>query len=663
MSSSRPTAWEQLGDYKLLGKFARGQSCALHLALYPGAEAGSQLRAVKMPLPEYVSDANFTNLLVGEAQLLACMQHPNVLAAHGFGRERGGYVALDYVEGDDFQTLQASGRGAPEPRIVLAIIADVLQGLDALHGAVGEVGDPLRAVHQAPTARHILVGTDGRARLADFTHARVQRPLSERRRSSRLEPAHRAPEQIQTPDLVDARTDLFVLGIAFWEALTGRGLFAAGTSEQTTQNVLAASVPTPSAAGAMSNALIDQVCLRALARDPQQRWSSAKEMLLAVLDVALAIGGIALPAEVGRWVGIQASAQLQVRRALAGGVPPSAGTARAAQSIPPPAAAFGRSGQSEKLDLSKTLMGTGLSGLRGEGPRPGAQPAFQPTVLAETEPGKPSSFRPSRPSSSRPPGSNAAGSTAPGATSAAAVASATSSSSAPPAASPAGAAGDASDGIKRTSLLPTGVAPLEGVIDTEGVELSPRPTFGKRGRITEEYAVSERPAAIASSSASPAPLARHEPGEGRSRTTSPELAAPARAAAPAAGAPREERTRAAVPSPQPLSGGTPHRGNSTPVATSGSSEPGAKPNAPRETGSRVDAAGTPARPSRSGTEPARGSHPPGRWRPGGNDLFWMSLFAVLTVVAGDTMIRLCFGSPYGEPRVPPLADAAAAGPR
>jgi hypothetical protein len=64
------------------------------------------------------------------------------------------------------------------------------------------------------------------------------------------------------------------------------------------------------------------------------------------------------------------------------------------------------------------------------------------------------------------------------------------------------------------------------------------------------------------------------------------------------------------------------------------------------------------RPSAPGPEAPRGSYPPSSgWRPGRNDLVWMSLFAVFSVLAGDGMIRLWFGSPYGEPQVPPIAAA------
>src|SRR5690349_10850695 len=327
MSSSRPVGWEQLGDYRLLGRFAEGNSCVLRLAVHRGPE--HSLRAVKMPRDEYAQDASFTQLLVSEAQLLACIQHPNVVAAHGFGREPGGYVALDYVEGDDFRSLQASGRSLPDPRVVAAVIADILQGLDAVHDAVGEVGDPLRAVHQAPHARHILVSTDGRARLADFTHARAQRAVSERRRPSRLEAAYRAPEQVLTPEQIDGRADLFVLGIAFWEALAGQTLFAASNDAQAAQNVLSLPIRPPSQVSGQQHPALDRVCLRALERDPQARWASAREMLTALLDAALDLGGIALPAQVGRWVTVQAAAQLQKRRALLGAQPTDAGSAAA----------------------------------------------------------------------------------------------------------------------------------------------------------------------------------------------------------------------------------------------------------------------------------------------------------------------------------------------
>jgi serine/threonine protein kinase len=626
MTSSRPIGWEQLGDYKLLGKFAEGQSCVLRLALHYGAEQSKHaLRAVKTPRPGLADDQSLIQLLVSEAQLLACVQHPNVVAAHGFGREPGGYVALDYVEGDDFKSLQAIGRTAPDPRLVAAIVADVLQGLDAVHDAVGEVGDPLRAVHQAPHARHILVSTDGRARLADFTHARVQRAASERRRPSRLEPAYRAPEQVLTPDQVDARTDLFVLGIAFWEALSGQSLFAAATAQQATQNVLTAPIPPPSQLNPQSPAALDRVCLRALERDPQARFGSAKDMLAALLDAALDIGGIALPAQVGRWVSVQAAAQLQLRRGLVGARATDSAPAPAAQTIPPPPAALDVRQHQERpraVDLSKTLMGPGMGPSSGSQRPAAANPGLMPTVLAEPEP----AFRPSRPPSSKPPGRKE-----PAAAGAQPNPAPTSSRPPPPTAM--------SHGDRPIDTIGTEGVEVERAVDAApGTPASPVPPGARvRGRITEEYVATPR--RDPPSGESPRPKVADAAPASVSVATAPSISV---SAAPGAAA------SAAAPAPAARPAGTTGAAN-------GSKGPELSPR------DRVEpapgrAAAPPGPPS--SRQPAAPPAAPPRSTPPRStsaDFMRMTLFAVITVLLGDALIRSWFGSPYGAPRVAPVA--------
>lgn len=649
MSSSRPAGWEQLGDYKLLGKFAEGQSCVLRLATHRGAgEHAGALRAVKMPQTTYVDDPGFANLLVSEAQLLACIQHPNVVAAHGFGRERGGYVTLDYVEGDDFKSLQAVSRTPPDPRVTAAIIADILHGLDAVHEAIGEVGDPLRAVHQAPHARHILISTDGRARLCDFTHARVQRPTSERRRQSRLDPAYRAPEQVLTPDQVDSRTDLFVLGIALWEALAGQSLFGAPSVEQTSKNILSTPIPRPGQISGQAHSGLDRVCMRALERDPEARWPSAKDMLAALLDAALDLGGIALPAQVARWVVVQGAATLQARRALLGGQPTE--PVEAPKTIPPVSAAAlgatptsGGSVRPQPLDVSKpfdhskTLMGTGLNGQR-PAPSP-ANPGLSPTVLADTEPPK---FRPSRPPSSRPPANG--GSASP-----------TSPSPTPVSARP---TAKASETAPAPIMAVMQTPPPQDAIGTEGVETSravqrpgsSAPPIGeasrdRAARITEEYVLGARRDGRELNS-SPEPRLPSASSSGRDQGTRSE--APAYAPPIASAAEAARSVSAPAPKPAAVYEVRPDEPMDMPPIL------GAAPAVPRSAGAKEPLADGGSAPRAAAVAPTERPAPPHGMA---TDFLAMSLFAVLTVLVGDGLIRVWFGSPYGAPQVQPISAA------
>jgi serine/threonine-protein kinase len=278
---------------------ARGKLASIRLAR-DTAEDGTARRVVVKRVRSNLSNApEWDELLSDEALLLSSIDHPNVVTCYDAGREDGTFVVLEYVEGDSLEGLLRRSDVWRWPRLVVPIIADALRGLAAAHAARTPDGLPLDIVHQAPSARHILVGVDGRARLADFTQARVQRLPSGGRRSERLNGSFVAPEVVEDPQRVDLRADLFVLGGTLWESLTGEKLSGSiyGTGYRPLERVRR-----PSTVGLKPNKEFDEVCLRALSASPLQRFASAKEMLDALLDAAEQAGGVASASEIAHWV-------------------------------------------------------------------------------------------------------------------------------------------------------------------------------------------------------------------------------------------------------------------------------------------------------------------------------------------------------------------------
>jgi eukaryotic-like serine/threonine-protein kinase len=318
----REPTGELIGSYEVIAQIAAGESTTVHLAQKRGALGFHRLAAIKRLKPEFAKRNEWTALLLEEARLSAGVHHANIVDVVDLGTDSGTYLVMDYVEGADFDALLARAGKERHPRYVLPPIVDALHGLHAVHTAVDEEGDSLAMVHQAPRARHILLGIDGTARITDFSQIAARGLTPSYLRKARLKPAYMAPEQVRGR-AIDARTDVFIVGIVLWEALTGERLFQAETSEASKRAVLERHIPRPSDVGYRPPRGLDRVCLRALARDPAERYPDAAEMARDLRDVGLNEALYATSSEVGQWVRALAGRSLIERRRALGADAPS----------------------------------------------------------------------------------------------------------------------------------------------------------------------------------------------------------------------------------------------------------------------------------------------------------------------------------------------------
>lgn len=322
-SRRREPTGELIGSYAVIAPIASGEATTVLLAQKQGALGFHRLAAIKRLKPAFAKNPEWTQLLLDEARLCAGVHHANIVDVVDIGTEGGTYLVMDYIEGADLDALLSRAGKERHPRYVLPAIVDALHGLHAVHTALDEFGESLAMVHQAPRARHILLGIDGAARLTDFSQVSARGLLPSHLRHGRLKSAYMAPEQLRGTGQVDPRTDLFILGITLWEALTGERLFQAETMELSRRAVLERHVPRPSDVGFKPPRALDRICLRALARDPAQRYASAEEMARDLRDVGLNEALYATSSELGQWVRALAGRALIERRHAIGADAPS----------------------------------------------------------------------------------------------------------------------------------------------------------------------------------------------------------------------------------------------------------------------------------------------------------------------------------------------------
>jgi len=267
--------------------------------------------AVKQLRPEMAHDQTFVRMFLDEAQLLCRIRHKNVAPPIDcFHRAGEFFIVMEYVHGQSLSQLLKGERVTPG--LAGKIMSDVLIGLDAAHDAVDCSGQPLGLVHRDVSPHNILVGTDGAARIVDFGIAKAAwRAHVTQHGQLKGKPGYMAPEQLRM-GRVDRRTDVYAAGIVLWELLAGKRLLGDAPFHQVALVSEAREIPCPSAIARDVPRALDEVVLRALARDPDERFPDARSMAEALLDAAPHVRDF----EVAAWVTARAHEELKQREEL-----------------------------------------------------------------------------------------------------------------------------------------------------------------------------------------------------------------------------------------------------------------------------------------------------------------------------------------------------------
>ena len=273
------------GRYRLEGIIGEGSMGRVYAATR--TEDGMPV-AIKMLRPRWASDEVAVRRFEREAETAARLAHPAVVRVLEFGREERGqhYLVMERVEGEDLHRWIERRHPVP-PRLVVALLDDVLGALEEAH----EAG----IVHRDLKSENVLVverGDDVEAKVCDFGIVKLYGQQQSTALTARGyvcgTPEFMAPEQIRG-EAVDARTDVYAVGCLLYHLLTGHLPFEGGSSHAILRRHLKEPPVPPSerAGGVIVPPGLERVCLKALAKDPAQRFASAAQMrraLLAAMD-------------------------------------------------------------------------------------------------------------------------------------------------------------------------------------------------------------------------------------------------------------------------------------------------------------------------------------------------------------------------------------------
>jgi len=276
----------RLGPYLLTECIGAGGMAAVYRARRRGASGFETAVVIKTLLPEHRRNQRYVRMFKEEARLSAQLQHANVVRVHDFGHVAGiPFLEMEDLTGWNLQQLwdaaAARGERVPLP-IALAVLSEACRGLAYAHAFVDDKGAHRPIVHRDVSPSNIVICKDGAVKLVDFGLAQLTRGETLEIDTFLGKLAYMSPEQLERRQL-DRRADVFALGVTMYELISGRRLFAGANNVETLKRLQTLVVEPPSRLHPGAPAALDVVVLRALHRDPDQRYQSAAE-LLAALD-------------------------------------------------------------------------------------------------------------------------------------------------------------------------------------------------------------------------------------------------------------------------------------------------------------------------------------------------------------------------------------------
>lgn len=304
-TEARGCSSDQLGKYQLVATLGQGGMGTVYLALASGLGEFRKLLVLKELRQDLTRQEGFVRMFMDEAKLAARLAHPNVVQtfeASGVGDRY--FLAMEYLDGQSLSMLlerTSSRDGAFMSRAMhIQILCEALEGLHYAHELRDYDGSFLKVVHRDMSPQNVFVTYHGQVKVVDFGVAKVANA------SARTAPGmfvgkfgYAAPEQV-LGNPVDARTDVFAVGVMLWQAIAGRPFSQL--------------VPTIAACRARAHGLepriaqvvpnvdpaLARICNRALAVDPDERFASAKEFRAELQEYVQHAGVRVEPAEIGQ---------------------------------------------------------------------------------------------------------------------------------------------------------------------------------------------------------------------------------------------------------------------------------------------------------------------------------------------------------------------------
>lgn len=275
-----------MGKYEVLCRLSTGGMSEIYLAHQRGAGGFRKLVVLKTILPDIGGEEDFVRMFLDEARMTAAFAHPNIAQVFDFDVDDGQlFMAMEFVQGCTLVEMARACRQAKEPipiGFTLSAVRDTALALHYAHTFTDVRGRKQVVIHRDVAEKNIMVTHEGVTKLLDFGIAKAQ-GKSNRTTVGMVKgtSGYMSPEQIRGEPL-DGRSDIFALGIVLHECLTGMRLFHGKSPEEGMLAALNQAITQPSKLNPRIRPELDQVVLKALARNREERFATALEFARAI---------------------------------------------------------------------------------------------------------------------------------------------------------------------------------------------------------------------------------------------------------------------------------------------------------------------------------------------------------------------------------------------
>jgi eukaryotic-like serine/threonine-protein kinase len=273
---------QTLGRYQLERVLGKGAMGIVYEALDPKLHRKVAIKTILISQLDEETAKDFSMRFVREAHAVARLNHPNIVQVYDFGEEGDiAYLVMEFIRGDELKSSLSTGRQFDRKECV-RIMCELLDALDFAH----EAG----VVHRDIKPANVMLDGQGRTKLTDFGVARVtdsDRTHAERTQAGTVvgTPAYMSPEQLQGLP-IDRRTDIFSAGIILYQFLTGQKPFTGEGAWTVQKKIIQDDPPAPSSINVALSPEFDRVVAKALAKNPDQRFATAREFSQALKRAA-----------------------------------------------------------------------------------------------------------------------------------------------------------------------------------------------------------------------------------------------------------------------------------------------------------------------------------------------------------------------------------------
>ncbi len=278
MSNIEPTPF---GDkYVLVEHIATGGMAEIYRANYTGIEGFAKELVVKTLREDFAARTDVVQMFLDEARVAATLTHSNVVHTYDLGEIGGEYfIAMELLKGEELVNVmrRSHQQGRPLPvELAVGIIMQSCEGLHYVHSRSDESGNSLGLVHRDINPTNIHVGYDGACRILDFGIAATRASAVAKKGQVAGKLAYMAPEQLRG-ETIDARADVFPLGVVMYELCLGRRLFR-GKRDDVMRRVLDGDIPPPTFVNPSFPPALEAIIMRALEVDPADRYQNCDHM-------------------------------------------------------------------------------------------------------------------------------------------------------------------------------------------------------------------------------------------------------------------------------------------------------------------------------------------------------------------------------------------------